>query len=252
MERGEPATGVVELPRIEPAPPVETAAGEDEEALAEEDLEAEAESQGEEQDTGEADAMRKRRRRQRRRGRGGEHEVSGNGATAPLPPEQPSDDGLALFANIGSDSADVGAPEIPESEEAEEPGWEGTEGQAPRREGRRRRPRRRGRGPAEEIVGEDELFHADRREKNLEEHPPEHAESSDAVSLAPTEPSAEPNRVRTRRADGRFGSCARVHVRESRNGGRRRRAGACRARKPSRDSRTAGGNDANKARAGLT
>ena len=252
MERGEPATGVVELPRIEPAPPVETAAGEDEEALAEEDLEAEAELQGEEQDTGEADAMRKRRRRWRRRGRGGEHEVSGNGATAPLPPEQPSDDGLALFANIGSDFADVGAPEIPESEEAEEPGWEGTEGQAPRREGRRRRPRRRGRGPAEEIVGEDELFHADRREKNLEEHPPEHAELSDAVSLAPTEPSAEPNRVRTRRADGRFGSCARVHVRESRNGGRRRRAGACRARKPSRDSRTAGGNDANKARAGLT
>ncbi|MGP0060535.1 MAG: Rne/Rng family ribonuclease [Beijerinckiaceae bacterium] len=192
MERGEPATGIVELPRIEAPPPVETGAGEDEESLVDEG--PETETQGEERDTGEAD-VRKRRRRRRRRGRGGEPELSGNGASAPLPAEQPSDDGLALFANLGSASTEVGAAEIPEAEGAEELGWEGTEEQAPRREGRRRRPRRRGRDSAEEIVREGELFHADRHGKGLEEIAAEHGEPAGTADHAPAEPHVAPYRA---------------------------------------------------------
>jgi ribonuclease E len=136
MERGEPATGVIE-PLARPdairVPEAPILADEDEDIG--EDGEAE-EQAGEETEQGDG---RKRRRRRRRRGRDrGEREATGISANAP----QPSDDALAAVAQIG------GFPER-QSEEgtetSEERGLEG--GSGGKSGGRRRRSRRRGNGP---------------------------------------------------------------------------------------------------------
>jgi ribonuclease E len=159
VERGEPATGSVEVPRIEPPRLVEQAE-EAEETFAEDGLpesEADAEAQGE--DDGEGEAGRKRRRRRRRRGR--DRELSGIAANAP----QPSDDGLAFLANIGAPAAEAAGADGLEagSDEAEEPGVDGTDETESRPEGRRRRPRRRGRGG--DVRQRDD--NADRRQTRL-------------------------------------------------------------------------------------
>jgi ribonuclease E len=195
MERGEPATGIVEVLRIEAPPPVEPSVEEDEEA--EDGLEAETEGQDEDRDAGETEAVRKRRRRRRRRGRGGEQDLSGTDAAATTPSEQPSDDGLALFANIGAIPAEIGTAEISENEDADEAGPEESEEQAPRRDGRRRRPRRRGRGPAGDGARDSALFRADQGEAHEQESPAPLREH-DETSVTAAEPHVEPSEVEIR------------------------------------------------------
>ncbi|MGB6491411.1 MAG: Rne/Rng family ribonuclease [Methylovirgula sp.] len=122
MERGEPATGVVE-PRLETPHPVDEA-GADLEEYPEEAEPSEQNAEG-----GEDEAARRKRRRRRRRGRDGERIP----AAAP-PATQPSDDALALVAGIG---AFGDRPTEDDEHGAETSKREG---------GRRRRSRRRGRG----------------------------------------------------------------------------------------------------------
>jgi ribonuclease E len=143
VERGEPATGFVEVPPLEP-PRLAEQAEEAEETFAEDGLpegEADAEAPGEEGD-GEGDAGRKRRRRRRRRGR--DRELSGIAPNAP----QPSDDGLAFLADIGAPAAEAAATDGHEGRlgETEDRGADAAEEHESRPDGRRRRPRRRGRG----------------------------------------------------------------------------------------------------------
>ncbi len=159
MERGEPATGVIEqivrqeIPRALEAPQIDEVY-EDEE---EDETEAEASSEDNEQGDG-----RKRRRRRRRRGRDrGDREATGINANAP----QPSDDALAAVAQFGSfpeqrgddDSAEGTSPERAER---------GENGQ--RREGgRRRRSRRRGQGSYERGQGQPHAGEAENLEGAL-------------------------------------------------------------------------------------
>jgi ribonuclease E len=120
MERGEPATGLVE-PRLEAPHPVEETEPDTEEHS------EEAEPPEQNAESGEDEGARRKRRRRRRRGRDGER------SPAEIPPAaQPSDDALALVAGIGAFG------ERPMSDDERE---------APKRDGgRRRRSRRRGRG----------------------------------------------------------------------------------------------------------
>ncbi len=122
MERGEPATGVVE-PRLEAPHPVDEAGADTEE------YSEEAEQPERNAESGEDEGARRKRRRRRRRGRDGER------PSAAMPPAtQPSDDGLALVAGI-----DALGNRPPHDDQ---PGTE-----PPKRDGgRRRRSRRRGRG----------------------------------------------------------------------------------------------------------
>ncbi len=119
MERGEPATGVVE-PRLDTPHPAEDAEPDGEE------YSEEAEPPERNAESGEDEGARRKRRRRRRRGRDGER----SSAAAP-PATQPSDDALALVAGIGA----FGERQTQDEREA------------PKRDGgRRRRSRRRGRG----------------------------------------------------------------------------------------------------------
>jgi ribonuclease E len=137
MERGEPAAGVPEPPRLEGSHPIE--ATEAEEDRAEEAKDLEHAGHEESTETAEEAAQRKRRRR-RRRGRGSERERE---HAAQVPASQPSDDALALVAGIGDFGAQPGEAE----ERSDERGVAADI--MPKREGaRRRRPRRRGRGGA--------------------------------------------------------------------------------------------------------
>jgi ribonuclease E len=139
MERGEPATGIIEqivrqdVPRALEAPQIDDEVYEDEE-----DEESEAEASGEESEQG--DGRRKRRRRRRRGRDRGDREATGINANAP----QPSDDALAAVAQFGGFPERQGEDEASEGASAER----GENGQ--RREGgRRRRSRRRGQGSYE-------------------------------------------------------------------------------------------------------
>ena len=140
MERGELATGPIEpvrndMVRVDSIRPMDIPEDEDEiEDAAENDGEDESEAQagGAEGD----DDSRRRRRRRRRRGRGADRE--GNFAQADAP--QPSDDGLALVAEIGGD-----IQAAPLGEGAEEETGEGEESGSGEGRGRRRRSRRGGR-----------------------------------------------------------------------------------------------------------
>jgi ribonuclease E len=136
MERGEPAVGVMEPPRLEAPQPIE--AIESEEALAERAEHVEHAGPGESAETGEEEAARRKRRRRRRRGRGGEREHA-----AIVPASQPSDDALALVAGIG------GSGRQPrEVEDLQDEQGAAAEMMPKRDGGRRRRSRRRGRGGA--------------------------------------------------------------------------------------------------------
>ena len=147
MERGEPATGIVEPPRPQPPRLIEAPTPAEEEAFADEaseEEEEEAETESRTEGTEQAEGPRRRRRR-RRRGR--DREATGISANAP----QPSDEALAFVTEFGN----IPERRSPEAHtEAGEPGEEraipmaGESG--PKREGRRRRSRRRnGRGPSE-------------------------------------------------------------------------------------------------------
>jgi ribonuclease E len=133
MERGDPAIGVVEAPRLEAPHPIEPA--EAEEDLDEDAEAAEPDERGESVENGDEDGARRKRRRRRRRGRGGEREPAAN-----VPSAQPSDDALALVAGMG----ELGQPSEAEAQDERDAASE----MMPKREGgaRRRRPRRRGRG----------------------------------------------------------------------------------------------------------
>jgi ribonuclease E len=136
MERGEPALGVVEAPRLEAPHPIEPIEHLGEAAEDAEQGESHAENAADGADTAEDDGARRKRRRRRRRGRGGERD---HGAIVPA--QQPSDDALALVASIDELGGQSEETEVREGE----PGSEAT----PKRDsGRRRRPRRRGRGGA--------------------------------------------------------------------------------------------------------
>ncbi|MGB8278680.1 MAG: Rne/Rng family ribonuclease [Methylovirgula sp.] len=155
MERGELAAGVIEPLRAEAPRPIEAPAVAEEEVLAEEVSEEEgleAEGHGEESD--QSEAGRRKRRRRRRRGR--DREATGIQANAP----QPSDEALAFVTQFGSMPerrsgellTEVGEPAVERAGQSGERG--GMAGEAgPKRDGRRRRSRRRGRGP-NEIAGE--------------------------------------------------------------------------------------------------
>ena len=133
MERGEPAAGVTE-PRLEAPHPTDAIEAEDEHAEEAEDVEHPGHEESSE--TSDEAAQRKRRRR-RRRGRGDREHA------APVPASQPSDDALALMAGIGDFGGQPGEAEDRQDERG--PAGE----MMPKRDGgRRRRPRRRGRGGA--------------------------------------------------------------------------------------------------------
>jgi ribonuclease E len=134
MERGEPAAGVTE-PRVEAPHPTDAIEAEDEHAEEAGDIDHPGHEESAE--TGEEAAQRKRRRR-RRRGRGGEREHA-----APVPASQPSDDALALMAGIGDFGGQPG-----ETEDRQDERGAASEVMPKRDGGRRRRPRRRGRGGA--------------------------------------------------------------------------------------------------------
>ena len=134
MERGEPALGVAEPPRLETSHPIE--ATEAEEDLAEDAEDAEQAGHEESAENGEEDAARRKRRRRRRRGRGGEREHA-----AIVPAAQPPDDALALVAGIGEFQSR-------EAEDRQEEAGGAGELMPKRDGGRRRRSRRRGRGGA--------------------------------------------------------------------------------------------------------
>jgi ribonuclease E len=140
LERGEPATGLIdqivraEAPRALEPPPLE-------EEVFEEADDEEIEAEGASEDGEQGDVRRKRRRRRRRGRDRGDRETTGISANAP----QPSDDALAVVAQFGS------FPERrPEDVDAEAaPQGEREEGNGQKRDGRRRRSRRRGHGPFE-------------------------------------------------------------------------------------------------------
>ena len=153
IERGEPASGVRaedagREPEIRPAG-YGAAPDEFEDLAIEEEAEAEAAEGGEgeaaeyemegaepargEGEAGNGEGEQGRRRRRRRRRRGGER-ASGEAIAADAP--QPTDDGLAVVAEIGGDFAAAALPRA-EGEAGEE-----EEGRAP---GARRRRSRRGR-----------------------------------------------------------------------------------------------------------
>ncbi len=155
MERGEPAAGVVEPLRTEAPRPIEAPALAEEEVFAEEvseEEDLEAEGHGEESD--QSEAGRRKRRRRRRRGR--DREATGINANAP----QPSDEALAFVTQFGSMPerrpeevlTEVGEPAVERAGQFGERGGMAGEAGA-KRDGRRRRSRRRGRGPSE-IAGE--------------------------------------------------------------------------------------------------
>jgi ribonuclease E len=134
MERGEPAVGVAEPPRLESVSSAE----------AEEELGEAAEEAAELAGSGEGnvegaesaeEAARRKRRRRRRRGRDREH--SGVSVNAP----QPSDDALALVAGLGN------LRTAPPAETEDHPDSE-RGGEVKRDGGRRRSRRGRGRGGA--------------------------------------------------------------------------------------------------------
>jgi ribonuclease E len=135
MERGEPAAGVTEPPRLEAPDPIDAIEAEEDRAEGADD--AEPAGREESAESGEEAAQRKRRRR-RRRGRGGEREHPPN-----VPASQPSDDALALVAGIGDFGGRSGEAVDRQDEQ------DATAEMMPKRDGgRRRRPRRRGRGGA--------------------------------------------------------------------------------------------------------
>jgi len=176
MERGEPAIGVTEPPRLEAPRPIEEDEDEeieDAESRADESRPAHAEGAESEEE----DGQRRRRRRRRRRGRGADRgepaAISGN---AP----QPSDDGLALVAGMEGQAAT-------HAEENDET--------APRRDGgRRRRSRRRGRGfgrPGEApLNGSSETGAQSQEETSFDERDEVQAEAQSQAEDA-REPEAE-------------------------------------------------------------
>jgi ribonuclease E len=157
LERGEPASGIrapeselehrpagygapaadeddlviEESPEVEEEPEIiEAAASEDEV----EPDEAEAGAEGASGEMSPEEAERNRRRRRRRRRRGGERPPNENGIAADAP--QPTDDGLAVVAEIGGDFSTLAPPLRSEEESVDENG---------RPNGPRRRRSRRGR-----------------------------------------------------------------------------------------------------------
>ncbi len=147
MERGEPAVGVVEPPHAEPVRALELQEVEEDLDEAEEAETAPAgarESRAATAEGGDDEGARRRRRRRRRRGRGGDREVSGIPANAP----QPSDDALAVVAGMGA----FAGGQSPEAAEGGSDAAERDADTASKRDGRRRRSRRRGRGPSEPIT----------------------------------------------------------------------------------------------------
>jgi len=164
IERGELASGTIETPRGEfvrtdSVRPADIASFDEEdiEADAETDEEAGAEEAASEGETGEEtseEQARRRRRRRRRRSHGGDREGSGIAANAP----QPSDDGLAIIA----DETGVYPPlsSGSEYEAGDDPrAGDGEPENLPSADGRRRRPRRRGRGGGRDFSQNAERVH---------------------------------------------------------------------------------------------
>ena len=156
MERGELATGPVEpiarqeMVRVDSIRPMDIVMDEDEDIEDEEtEAEGEAETEADADDRDEDSDSRRRRRRRRRRGRGAEREGSFASADAP----QPSDEGLAVVAEIGGDI--VAAP-LAEGEEGEDSDAEAEGADEQRGERRRRRSRRGGRRSRTPQEGSDE------------------------------------------------------------------------------------------------
>ncbi|HUZ67854.1 MAG TPA: Rne/Rng family ribonuclease, partial [Beijerinckiaceae bacterium] len=211
IERGEPATSTPrpekrsELVRVDSIPPAELEAEDEEEE--EEEIGAEGDSEGGDEHAAtangapgeamseeEAESQRRRRRRRRRRGRGADREGSGIGAEAP----QPSDDALAVMAQIGGAMPGVGAfsdGDVDQAEAESEPAGtgfiEGADQTDPRR--RRRRPRR-GRGRLSPDGQTEETASLDLRDPEAAE-PVELASSSEPAYQtidAFSSPSPEP------------------------------------------------------------
>jgi ribonuclease E len=152
MERGEPATGIIE-PRLEPTHSVEEGGAESEETS------EEAEPSERNAESGEDEGARRKRRRRRRRGRESER------VAAALPSAtQPSDDGLALVAGIEAPGG--------------RPTQEDEHGEPSKRDGRRRRSRRRGRGGRAETEAT----------RAAPAEPPEAPRKSAAEFVAPSAP----------------------------------------------------------------
>jgi ribonuclease E len=183
IERGEPATGVrgeAEAPSLpvedlatiadEPAPIEEDL--EDDNELGQDESAAEGERPGEHQGAGSEETEAGRRRRRRRRRRGGDRPFGES--IAPDAP-QPTDDGLAVVAEIGGDlQAPIGDAEAFGRRE-------------PRSEGDRGRRSRRSRGGRNRFPSRaDEAGFGEPRAANDADGREAHAEAG--YEVAPSEP----------------------------------------------------------------
>jgi len=160
IERGDLATGPVELPRAafvrtDSIRPVDLPAFEDDDAEmdTEADEEVSAEEAAVEGDAGESseEQARRRKRRRRRRSHGADREGSGIAANAP----QPSDDGLAIITEaMGTYAAIANGSDYEPGDQERTPD---TDPEAsPSSEVRRRRSRRRGRGGRDSAAANGE------------------------------------------------------------------------------------------------
>ena len=145
MERGEPASGIIQPARSFPVYEPELDDVVEDEAIEsdEDDETIDGESETADEATGGERAPREegegRRKRRRRRGRGRDRESSGIAEDAP----QPADDALAFVTDMGATAqAPVPGDDTDDSEEGEDESTETGEGKP---EGRRRRSRRGGR-----------------------------------------------------------------------------------------------------------
>ena len=145
MERGEPASGIVQPARSFPVyePEVDDVVEDEPVELDEDEETVEAETTDDPTAVGGDRAPREdgdgRRKRRRRRGRGRDRESSGIAEDAP----QPADDALGFVTDMGAlANAPAAGEEVEDGEEPEEETTEAGEGKP---EGRRRRSRRGGR-----------------------------------------------------------------------------------------------------------
>ena len=207
IERGEPAVSTQrtdkrpEMVRVDSIAPVEF---EEESEGAEGEAEEDAEASAVPAETGleeDAEAQRRRRRRRRRRGRGADREGSGIGAEAP----QPSDEALAVMAQMGGVLPGAGLfsdGEVDDREvEAESAAADFGEGERVDERPRRRRARR-GRSRPDEASAQNPGLHlefpdAPRPEESGADESTEAAKPAETPSQAPaatSEPEYAPAR----------------------------------------------------------
>ena len=176
MERGEPASGIIQPARSFPIDEPEVAYVDEDEPVVSDDDDETAEGETTEATSASDPAPHEegegRRKRRRRRGRGRDRESSGIAEDAP----QPADDALAFVTDMGTlANAPVAADETDEGEDGE---TDTTEAGDSKPEARRRRSRRGGRRNREREGREGEGREGELRDPAAASDAPHMGESS--------------------------------------------------------------------------